>query len=409
MKMKLRYMAAGLALLLGLSGCSVKGNPVPVERVDTLTAAAVAADKFAGVVVSDNTVNIAREADKDIKELLVAQGDQVSEGQKLFTYDTDQLQLTVDKQELEMDRLEKDIDDKEDAVEELEKTLKNTKDTKETADLRATYELNLRTAQMELTQAEYEKAALQTEIDYNKKMLKNVNVTSPIDGTVRSINEDNNEEYIVIQQTGAYRIKGLLNEMSMGMGIMEGVRVQILSRLQPDQSWYGTVEKVDYENAEQNTYDSMYYGYASDSMTSTSSYPFYIALDSTDGLLLGQHVYIQLAVQDTNTDAVYIPESYLMDLVYSDETGMVTATVWAVGEEGTLTKRNLILGDYDMTTGSYLVSEGLAASDYVADPANPDCKEGAEVTYNDGGSGLTAQQQAAIEASIANSIEYAEE
>lgn len=410
MRKKLRTMALGLALALGLSACSGSGEPVPVERVDTLASIAAVTDQFAGVVVSDNSVTVAKEADKAVKELLVKEGQRVSEGQELFCYDSDQLQLTLDKQELEMDRLEAKIDDLKDQIKAVEKEIKKTKDSNTKTQLN----IQLRQLEMELTTSSYEEEDLKTDIEYTKKMLKNVHIYSSITGTVRKIDESNPEQYITIQQSGAYRVKGRLNEMSMGMGVMEGAAVQIISRLDPSRSWTGTVELVDYENAQQNSYDTMNYGVAGDGTNTTSSYPFYVALDSTDGLLLGQHVYIQLKSDTVDPDMVYIPGNYLMDLKYSDETGATTAAAWAVGEDGRLEKRAVTLGEYDIDTGCYQVLEGLEFTDYVADPANPNCREGAEISidgktgYIDD-SGLTPEEQAAIAASIAHDIENAEE
>lgn len=409
MRNRLKYMAVGLALALGLSGCGGSAEPVPVQRVDTLTNAATAADRFAGVVVSDSAQTVAKEADKTVSELLVSVGDQVKKGAKLFSYDTDELELTLDRQELELDRLEAQIDDLEDQISDVKKELKNA-----SGDSKTQLNIQLRQLEMELTEATYDKTDAKTEIEYTKKMLKNVNVKSPIAGTIRSINEDNPEEYIVIQQAGAYKVKGLLNETSMSMGVMEGTQVMIVSRLNPNEYWTGVVELVDYENAEQNSYDSMYYGYSSDSITSSSSYPFYIQLDSTDGLLLGQHVYIQLAAELPDADTVYIPDSYLMDLYYDSELNQTTASVWAVGEDGKLEKRAVVLGEYLSSTGCYAVAEGLSFVDYVADPANPNCKEGAEISidgktgYTDN-SGLLPAEQESIAAEIADSIENAEE
>lgn len=405
---KLRYIAAGLVLAMGLTACAQEESSfVSVERVDRLTSAATAADRFAGVVVSDNAVDVAKEADKKVKDLLVQEGDVVEEGQKLFSYDTDELNLTLDKQELEQDRLEAEIDD-------IEKQIKdvNTELKKATGDTKTQLNIQLRQLEMELTQAEYDGEVLEKDIEYTEKMLKNVHVYSPIDGTVRTISEENPEQYIVIQQTGAYRVKGILNEMNMGMGIMEGTAVEIVSRLNPDQVWTGVVEMVDYENAEQNSYDSMYYGNVS-GMTSSSSYPFYITLDSTEGLLLGQHVYIQIAVQVTDPTVPYIPESYLMELLYDDISGTVSASVWMVNAEGVLAKQTITLGEYDMATGSYQVLSGLDFVDYVADPSNPAAREGAAISidgqtgYEDN-SGLTPSEQESISEEIADFVENGE-
>lgn len=408
MRKKCLIPALVLSLVLTLTGCG-ESAAVPVVRVDSLTTAALAADQFAGVVVSDNSVTVSCESGKTVAELLVREGEAVKSGQKLFSYDSDELELTLDKQELELERLEAEIKETKAQIKEVEKELKSAKDTTKTQ-----LNIQLRQLETELTQSTYDQEAAKTEIAYTKKMLKNIDIKSPIDGTIRSINEENPEQYIVIQQAGAYRVKGLMNELSMNAGLMEGSAVEIVSRLDANQVWTGVVSLVDYENAEQNGYDSMYgYGNTS-SMTTSSNYPFYVALDSTDGLLLGQHVYIRMAVACPDPEAVYLPESYLMDVLYSDETGETTARVWAVGEKGTLEKRDVVLGEYDMTTGSYAVLEGLEPMDYVADPAEPNCKEGAPISINGqtgfvDDSGLTPAEQESIAASIAYDIEFAED
>lgn len=407
MRTKLRYIALCLCMVLGLSGCGEKVY-VPVVRVDSLTSAALAADQFAGVVVSDSSVTVASEAGKTVSELLVKEGEKVAEGQKLFSYDSDELELTLDKKELDLDRLEAEIKEIKEQIKEVEKELKKAKD-----DTKTQLNIQLRQLETELTQSTYDQEDLKTEISYTKKMLKNIHIKSPVEGTVRTINPDNPDEYIIIQQSGAYRVKGLLNEMSMSMGLMEGSNVEIVSRLDPNMIWTGVVSAVDYENAEQNSYDSMYYG-NTNGMTNSSSYPFYVTLDSTDGLLLGQHVYIRMAMPELDPEAVFVPQNYLMDVLYSNETGVTTAAVWAVGPEGRLEKRTVTLGEFDMTTGAYQVLDGLDFSDYIADPANPNCKEGAEISINGqtgyvDDSGLTPAEQESIAASIAYDIEFAEE
>lgn len=407
MRTKLRYIALCLVLALGLSGCGEKIY-VPVVRVDSLTGAALAVDQFAGVVVSDSSVTVASESDKTIAELLVKEGEKVSAGQKLFSYDSDELELSLDKKELDQDRLEAEIKEIKAQIKDVEKELKKAKD-----DTKTQLNIQLRQLETELTQSTYDQEDLKTEISYIKKMLKNVHITSPVEGTVRTINPDNPDEYIIIQQAGAYRVKGLLNEMSMANGLMEGSAVEIVSRLDPNVIWTGVVSLVDYENAEQNSFDSMYYG-NSNSMTATSSYPFYVTLDSVDGLLLGQHVYIRMAMPKPDQESVFLPQNYLMDVLYNNETGETTATVWAVGPDGRLEKRTVVLGTFDAATGTYEILAGLDFSDYIADPSNPDCKEGAEISINGqigyvDDSGLTPAEQESIAASIAYDIEFAEE
>ena len=387
MKMKKNVLALGAALILGLTGCG-KQTQINVEQAGMLTTAATSSDKFAGVVVSENAVEITRDTDKQIDELYVSVGDTVRVNEKLFEYDTDTLSLTVDKQQLELDKLTRQITDLNTQIKNLEKQIKDLdskikkeKDKKVKAEYenqRSTLDLQLRSVKADHTQATYDKQTLQAEITYNKNMLKNAVVRSPIKGTVRSINE-NGTPYITIQQAGAFQVKGTLNELSLNAGIMEGVGVTILSRVDPTQFWTGVVTLVDYNAGGSNEQEGMYGG-MTDGMSTATSYPFYITLDNTNGLLLGQHVYIQISAAAIGDDLLRIPEGYVMDIVMDEETWLTTGTVWAVNmETGTLTKTTVTLGEYDPTYGTYVILDGITAESYLADPADAGVKEGAAV------------------------------
>ena len=376
MNMKKSIIALGAALLIGLSGCG-KQTQIYVEQAGMLTTAATSSDKFAGVVVSDNAVEIDRDSDKQISELYVSVGDTVRVNEKLFEYDTDTLSLTIDKQKLEMDKLTQQIKDLDTQIKALEKqitTEKKKKEKEQDKNLLATLDLQLRSVKADHTQATSDKQTLQAEITYNQNMLKNAVVRSPIKGTVRAINE-NGSPYITIQQAGAFQVKGSLNELSLNAGIMEGVAVTILSRVDPTRFWTGVVTMVDY-NAGSSNED----GYGYDGMSTATSYPFYITLDNTDGLLLGQHVYIQISAAAISDDLLRIPEGYVMDIVMDEETWETTGTVWTLNSEtGKLTKATVVLGEYDSTYGTYVILDGITAESYLADPADPGVREGASV------------------------------
>ena len=373
MKLRKTAIALGAALLLTMTGCGAKPL-VNVEQAGMLTTAVTSSDKFAGMVVSENVIEIDRDTEKQISELLVSVGDVVRVNEKLFEYDTDTLSLTIDKQQLEMDKLTQQIKDMTAQKTNLEKQIKKEKDK----NTKATLELTLRTVTADLTQANYDKKTLQAEISYNQDMLKNAVVRSPIKGTVRAINE-NGSPYITIQQAGAFQVKGMLNELSLNAGIMEGASVTILSRTDATAYWTGTVSLVDYNTAGEEQPEDMYGGYV-DPMTSSTSYPFYITLDSTEGLLLGQHVYIQLSAGAMDDDLLRIPEGYVMDLAMDEITYMTTGTVWGVDMENmTLTKLPVVLGDYDPTYGTYVIVEGITPDSYLADPLDEGVKAGAAV------------------------------
>ena len=168
----------------------------------------------------------------------------------------------------------------------------------------------------------------------------------------------------------------MLNELNVNAGITPGARVEVVSRLEPDRIWTGTVTMVDFSNTGTNSYDNMYG--TTDILSSSTGYPFYVTLDSVEGLLLGQHVYIRLAGVNAGSDGrVLVPESYLTDLAYDEETLIASAAVWCPNEEYKLAKQTVVLGEYLADIGCYVILEGLSLDSYVADPSNPDCREGA--------------------------------
>lgn len=380
MKMK-KGLAVALAIcvLLALGGCGDDGTGVYVQSVAELNAAGgiAAGDHFPGLVVSENVTEIQRDTDKTIAELLVREGDDVAQGQELFSYDTDELQLTLDKQRLELQQLEAMVENYTQQIATLERERANTSGSDQLQ-----YTVQIQTMQVDLKEAELNIAAKQTEIQKSENILENAVVVSPVAGHVQTINESGTDSYgnptayITIQQAGSYRVKGTLGELQMG-GIMEGSRIRILSRTDETKAWYGTVTLVDYENATQGNDYSMYYGTSSDAMTASSRYPFYVALDSTEGLMLGQHVYLEVDTGEEETAGLQLGTAFIC----FEEDG--SAYVWAE-KSGKLEKREVTLGDYNMMTDCYAVLDGLTENDYIAFPDGELCVAGAKTTREAG-------------------------
>ena len=88
----------------------------------------------------------------------------------------------------------------------------------------------------------------------------------------------------LILSTGAYRIKGQVNEQNRNT-VVPGSAVIVRSRVDENQIWHGTMGAVDEQNSSNsNSSNSYYFGGSSDDTTSSSTYPFYVTLDSSDGL-----------------------------------------------------------------------------------------------------------------------------
>ncbi len=371
MKKTVLFLIA-LVLLLSISGCA-GAEAVPVQRADQLAVAGRAQERYAGMVVSEHVEQIFRDTTKRIEELYVEVGQEVKAGDKLFSYNSDELELELEKTQLEVQKMTNEQVTYTEQQKKLEAELAKTRNEAEKT--RLTLEIN--TLKATIMENEYNLKAKNKTIGNLREMLQNIDVVSPVDGTVRKIDEQSQDGvYITVQQTGAYRIQGMINEMSMGNGLMVGSRVQAFSRVS-DQSWTGTVSSIETEDASQNNTDMWNSFGMVDTMTTSSSYVFYVELDSVEGLLLGQHVYVELIPEMPAMEGLWIPEGFLTEILINGETFETTAVVFAENGQGRLEQRTVTVGMYDDMSGCYQILSGIEATDYLADPMHPGCAGGA--------------------------------
>ena len=134
----------------------------------------------------------------------------------------------------------------------------------------------------------------------------------------------------------------------------------VYSRVDSSAQWSGIIETIETEPA-QNNNNNVYYG-GGDSGQQSSKYNFYVTLSSRDGLILGQHVYIQPDLGlDAMPEGLWLPAFYIAH----DDTG---SYVWAQSDRNTLEKRAVILGEYDSGNDRYQIESGVTEEDYIAAP-----------------------------------------
>ncbi len=366
-----------LALCLGLCACSQEElESVPVQSVGLITGIGSVglAERFAGMVEAGESVNVEKDEWLKIHEMLVSVGDHVEEGQPLFTYDTTAMALELDKLRLELAQMQAAMETKTKQLENLEKEKAKAK-----SEDQLSYTLQIQELQIDLAESELNIAAKEKEVSRNEAALEKDRVLAPVSGRVKTINENSGyddygrpQPFMTIQQTEVFRVKGNINEQNAN-SLLPGTTVTIRSRMD-DSYWTGTVEKVDWENPVQDNNDYYFYGGGKDDMTSSSKYPFYVALDSDEGLKLGQHVYIEPGLPTADDGRLMLPAWCILDADSKDP------WVWAVNDKEKLEKRSLKLGEYDAETDCWEVLSGLTALDYLA-PDSDVCKEGAPVVY----------------------------
>ena len=212
--------ALACALCLTLTACGSSGNAVYVQSVERLAALGGIApgDRFLGLVVSEHTAEITKDGERTIEELLVKEGDDVKESQALFSYDTEELQLNLDKKNLEAAQLRSTIETSQEKIKTLERERAGL-----TGTAKLQYTVEIQSAQVDMKEAELKLKTKEDEVKKAEELLNNATVVSPITGRVQKIDENGSTDsngkpaaYITIQQSGSYRVKGVLGELQRG-------------------------------------------------------------------------------------------------------------------------------------------------------------------------------------------------
>lgn len=375
--------AGGLMFFLG------KGDASGTEEVVYVSPVSMIMDqgslgiqqRFSGVVEPQQVYEVEVQQDKTVKEVLVEKGQQVAKGTPLFTYDTETAQNDLSQAELDLERLENDITNLNAQIKTLEKEKRQA-----SGDEKLNYTTQIQTAQNDIKKTEYEIKSKKIEIEKLKDSIENATIVSEVAGVVKSINESSSAEsyyyeesgsaFITILETGEFRVKGTVNEQNI-YAITEGTPVIIRSRVD-DTVWYGTMGAVDTENGQTSNNNMYYYG-VEDSQNQSSKYPFYVSLTSDEGLILGQHVYIETDMgQDEEKIGVWLPEYMIADIDSAPY-------VWADNGKGKLEKREVILGQYDENLMEYEIADGLTEEDAITFPEDS-LKEGMKTEITSDGS-----------------------
>jgi HlyD family secretion protein len=340
---------------------------VYVESVASITGSGFSnMDRYIGVVESQDVEYVDKSSDKTVKELFVKEGDQVKEGDKLFEYDTDEMALELKQLELELTSINNSITTANDQIATLTQERNQAPE-----DEKVDYTTQIQSIQSQINQYNYDASSKQLEIDTQTKNMENSVVYSPMDGVIKAISgdtsssssveydsssSDDSGHYISIMALGDYRVKCTGDEMNV-RSMSVGQDMIVVSRTDETMSWSGSISSIDLENPVSNS-DSYYYS----GSETTTKYSFYIDLDSTDDLMLGQHVYAEMDYgQGAAKSGLWLYEYYIVQ-----DDG--EPYVWTEDANGKIEKRVVTLGEYDENLMEYEITDGLSTADYIAFP-----------------------------------------
>ena len=356
-------------------GSDVDGVAYVMPIKDVNSAATTISDlQFSGVVEPQETKEVKLDTSKKVSSIVVQEGDHVNAGDPLFTYDVESMQLELQQGNVEIERMQNEIESNKQQISQLETEKKSA-----SADDKLTYTTQIQSLQTDIAKSEYDIKTKKIELEKLQNTINNATVTE-IAGTVQSLKtteqlqSDGTDVLMKIMSDGEFRVKCTISEQNV-QSIYKDEAMVLHSRVD-DSSWTGTISEISTE-ADNSQNNNMYYG-GSDEMTTASKYPFYVTLDSSDGLMLGQHLLVSA---DTGADESIEKTGIWLysDYVQTDENGKTY--VWAADKKDRLEKREVEVGQTDDTMGDCEIKSGLSEDDMIAFPSDS-YQEGMKTTTN---------------------------
>ena len=350
---------------------SNSANAVYVESVASLTGGYSESTRFGGIIEAQDTLTIKNDSSKKIETIYVKEGQSVEIGTPLFSYDVTEAQNNILSSNLEIEGIDNEIAALNAEIAELDQQRSSAPESE-----KLEYTTEIQKRQMSIRQNQYDRETKVAAIAGYQKEIDSATVLSSIAGTVKTINDSDDTDmgggepvFMVITQTGEFRVKGTLDEMSI-MFMSAGTDVIVRSRIDETQTWKGTVTKIEMEPQTEEENDN-YYGESSGDRA--SKYPFYVQLESMDGLILGQHVFIEMDYGQSDRKGIWLNQEY----IFYDEEG--NPFIWAADSRGRIEKREVVLGESDDESYTTEIVSGISTSDRIAWPEES-IREGMPVT-----------------------------
>ena len=346
-------------------GSDVDGVAYVMPIKDVNSAATTISDlQFSGVVEPQETKEVKLDTSKKVSSIVVQEGDHVNAGDPLFTYDVESMQLELQQGNVEIERMQNEIESNKQQISQLETEKKSA-----SADDKLTYTTQIQSLQTDIAKSEYDIKTKKIELEKLQNTINNATVTAEIAGTVQSLKtteqlqSDGTDVLMKIMSDGEFRVKCTISEQNV-QSIYKDEAMVLHSRVD-DSSWTGTISEISTE-ADNSQNNNMYYG-GSDEMTTASKYPFYVTLDSSDGLMLGQHLLVSADIgadESIEKTGIWLYSDY----VQTDENGKTY--VWAADKKDRLEKREVEVGQTDDTMGDCEIKSGLSEDDMIAFPSD---------------------------------------
>ncbi|WP_270584699.1 efflux RND transporter periplasmic adaptor subunit [Bacillus smithii] len=384
---KKKWIVAGIAVLILLVVAinvifmEKRKNETKSVQLMSVTKRPISNTKLiSGQVVPGKVETIYLDPSKGkIKEIYVKEGQEVEKGQKLFTYENDDLNLQLKQASIDKKITMLNYNQVNDKIKALEKEKKAATDNASLSSLES--QLEELESQKKTIELEMEKNQLQEEELQTK--LNQLTIHSPINGYVKNLHpeestemteEGTSSETMGLQGTPImnivskepFQIQGTLTELQKAQ-IQANQPIKVTANAVPNKSWDGKIVEVSEFPAATNSGTGQLSGEAGQSTSNLSYYTFKAKLHSQEGLSPGYHVAIQVVL--SSKKVLTVPQNSVQEKGGS--------TFVYVMSKGKVQKRNITTG---ISTGEWTeVVDGLKEGEKVVKNPSHTMDSGMEV------------------------------
>ncbi|CAM4064658.1 RND transporter MFP subunit [Bacillus manliponensis] len=265
---------------------------------------------IAGEVKPGNIENFYADPTKGkVQEIAVKEGQEVKQGDKLFSYDNEEMNLQMKQAELDQKMTTMNIDQGKKKIDSLKKDIKSAKDSGAGKEVTEPLEAQLSELEMQQKVAELEKEKGALHQQELKKKQGELTVYSSFNGVVQKVNKDaaqgssqamsgQGTPFLQVASKDPFQVHGTVTELQKSQ-IQKDQPIKVTAKAAQKQEWTGKIVEVsEYPTSAEAQ------GMAGEQGQNMSYYTYKATLDTQEGLSPGYHVSLQVELNSQTMIAV---------------------------------------------------------------------------------------------------------
>ncbi|HFK1465121.1 TPA: efflux RND transporter periplasmic adaptor subunit [Bacillus cereus] len=245
-----------------------------------------------------------------VKNIEVKEGEQVTKGTKLFSYDNEEMNLKIKQAEIDRKIASMRYEQGKKKIDLLKSELKKTKDSGAGKDVLDPLEAQLSELESQQKTAELEKEKGELQINELQKSRDELTIYSKFSGVVQKLDKDaaqastqtmngQGNSFLQIASTDPYQIEGTLTEIQKSQ-ILKDQTFIATAKANGQKKWTGKIIEVSEFpiSAEIST------AAVKENSQNTAQYTYKAILDGQEGLSPGYHVSLQVNLENKKGPAI---------------------------------------------------------------------------------------------------------